>query len=68
MYSLDEPERTILIMYFFEKATFKEISEILHIPQSTIKTRYYNIIEISRKMSKFNISNTFCQEKCGIVL
>ena len=45
VYSLDEPERTILIMYFFEKATFKEISEILHIPQSTIKTRYYNILE-----------------------
>ena len=44
VYSLDEPERTILIMYFFERATFKEISEILHIPQSTIKTRYYNIL------------------------
>lgn len=45
VYSLSEPERTILIMYFFEKATFKEISEILNMPQSTIKTRYYNILE-----------------------
>lgn len=45
VYSLSEPERTILILYFFEKATFKEISEVLNMPMSTIKTRYYNILE-----------------------
>ena len=45
VYSLSEPERTILIMYFFEKATFKEISEILKMPESTIKSKYYNVLE-----------------------
>lgn len=45
VYSLSEPERTILILYFFEKATFKEISEVLNMPISTIKTKYYNILE-----------------------
>ena len=37
VYSLSEPERTILVLYFFEKATFKEISEVLNMPESTIK-------------------------------
>lgn len=45
VYSLSEPERTILVLYFFEKATFKEISEVLNMPESTIKTKYYNILE-----------------------
>lgn len=45
VYSLSEPERTILVLYFFEKATFKEISEVLNMPESTIKTKYYNILK-----------------------
>ena len=45
VYSLSEPERTILVFYFFEKATFKEISEVLNMPESTIKTKYYNILK-----------------------
>lgn len=45
VYSLNEPERTILVLYFFEKATFKEISEVLNMPESTIKTKYYNILK-----------------------
>ena len=44
VYSLSEPERTILVLYFFENATFKEISEVLNMPESTIKTKYYNIL------------------------
>ena len=45
VYSLNEPERTILVLYFFEKAIFKEISEVLNMPESTIKTKYYNILK-----------------------
>ena len=45
VYSLSEPERTILVLYFFENATFKEISEVLNMPESTIKTKYYNILK-----------------------
>lgn len=45
VYSLSEPERTILVLYFFEKETFKEISEVLNMPESTIKTKYYNILK-----------------------
>ena len=45
VYSLDEPERTILIMYFFEKATLKEIADLLQMPLSTIKSKYYNVLE-----------------------
>ena len=44
VYSLSEPERTILVLYFFENATFKEIPEVLNMPESTIKTKYYNIL------------------------
>ena len=44
VYSLDEPERTILIMYFFEKATLKEIAELLNMSENTVKTKYYSIL------------------------
>ena len=44
VYSLDEPERTILIMYFFEKATLKEIADLLNMSENTVKTKYYSIL------------------------
>lgn len=45
VYGLDEPERSIIILHFFEKATLKEIAEYLNMPLSTIKSKYYKVLE-----------------------
>lgn len=45
VYDLKEPERSILILHFFEKATFEEIADILEMPVSTIKSKYYKLLE-----------------------
>lgn len=45
VYDLSEPERSIIILHFFEGYTLKEIGEILEIPTNTIKTKYYRLLE-----------------------
>lgn len=45
VYSLDEPERSILIFHFFENATLNEIAEYLKMPLSTVKSKYYKILD-----------------------
>ena len=45
VYKLDEPERTIIILHFFEDYTLKEISACLHMPLNTVKTKYYRLLE-----------------------
>lgn len=47
--ALKYEERIIIILYYSEKFTLKEISQILHINESTIKTRLYRAKEKIRK-------------------
>ncbi|MBR5795198.1 MAG: sigma-70 family RNA polymerase sigma factor [Erysipelotrichaceae bacterium] len=44
VYSLDEPERSILIFHFFENATLSEIAQYLQMPLSTVKSKYYKVL------------------------
>lgn len=45
VYKLEEPERTIIILHFFEDYTLKEISTCLNMPLNTVKTKYYRLLE-----------------------
>lgn len=38
-------EKSYIILKFFVSLSFKEIAEILSIPENTVKTRYYRIIK-----------------------
>ena len=44
VYGLKEPERSILIFHFFENATLNEIAEYLKMPLSTVKSKYYKVL------------------------
>ena len=46
---LSPEERTYIILRFFEEYSFREMSEILSIPESTIKSRMYGILSKLRK-------------------
>lgn len=50
---LDTQYQEIFRLKIFLEATFLEISEILQIPESTVKTKYYSIIKRVKK--EFNI-------------
>lgn len=45
-------ERIIIILYYMEQFTFKEIGKILHCSESTIKTRFYRAKEKIRDNCK----------------
>lgn len=45
-------ERVIIILYYMERFTFKEIGKILHCSESTIKTRFYSAKEKIRDNCK----------------
>lgn len=45
-------ERIIIILYYLEKFTLKEISQILHTNENTIKTRLYRAKEKIRKIKE----------------
>jgi RNA polymerase sigma-70 factor (ECF subfamily) len=45
---LPPEQRVIIELKFFQEETFEEISRILSIPQSTIKSRFYSSLEILR--------------------
>ena len=41
----------IIILKYYHQYTFKEISEIYHIPISTVKTRHYQaLIQLKKQM------------------
>ncbi len=46
---LPEPERTVLVMRHYQNLNFREISEILDIPESTLKSRFYKAMERMKK-------------------
>lgn len=41
---MKEPDRSIIILYFFEGYTLEEIASILKLPSSTLKSKYYKIL------------------------
>ncbi len=43
---LDIKYKSIIILKFYEDMTFKQISEVLKKPESTIKTNYYRALEL----------------------
>lgn len=45
---LPPEQRVIIELKFFQEETFEEISRILGIPQSTIKSRFYSSLEMLR--------------------
>jgi RNA polymerase sigma-70 factor (ECF subfamily) len=45
---LPPEQRVIIELKFFQEETFEEISRILNIPQSTIKSRFYSSLEMLR--------------------
>ncbi|WAA13994.1 sigma-70 family RNA polymerase sigma factor [Fervidibacillus halotolerans] len=49
---LNEDEKTVIFLRFYEDLTFKEISEILDIPLGTAKTIFYRALEKLRKKVK----------------
>jgi len=55
---MEEESRTILMMKYYEGYTFKEIGEIIGLPESTVKTKTYSLLnklkkEFERKEKKY---------------
>lgn len=46
---LSAEERTLLILKYFEERSFKEISEILCMPENTVKTKTYRLLRKIRE-------------------
>ena len=46
---LEAGERTLLILKYLEDRSFREISEILSIPENTVKTRIYRLLKKNRE-------------------
>ena len=49
MDKLSAEERTLLILKYFEERSFKEISEILCMPENTVKTKTYRLLRKIRE-------------------
>lgn len=47
---LSEDEKTIIILKYFQEFNFREISKILSMPESTVKTKLYRTI---KKLNKY---------------
>lgn len=50
---LPAEERTLLILKYFEKRSFKEIAEILSIPENTVKTKTYRLLKKIREEESY---------------
>lgn len=51
IYELKPAMQDIIILKYYHQYTFKEISEIYHIPISTVKTRHYQaLIQLKKQM------------------
>lgn len=50
VFELDKKYREIIVLYFFEEMTFKEIGQVLKMPISTVKSRFYKGIELLKKV------------------
>ena len=50
--SMEQKYKSILMLYLHNDLNFREISEILHIPKPTVKTRFYKAIDILKEKFK----------------
>jgi len=50
--SMDEKYKSILSLYFQSDLNFREISEVLHIPKPTVKTRFYKAMDTLKEKFK----------------
>lgn len=57
IYSLKPQYQDILILKYFHSYTFKEISKIYHIPESTVKTRHYQSLKQLKKLMEGDEKN-----------
>ena len=49
---LDKKRRIVLVMFYFKDYSIKEISQILKIPEGTVKSRLHSAkTELKRRMS-----------------
>ena len=46
---LPADEKTLLILKYFEERSFKEMAEILSMPESTVKTKTYRLLKKIRE-------------------
>lgn len=46
---LSADEKTLLILKYFEERSFKEIAEILAMPENTVKTKTYRLLKRMRE-------------------
>ncbi len=52
---LQEKYKKVVILKYFDDLTFKEIAEVLEIPESTVKTNLYKAISILRDHMKVEV-------------
>lgn len=52
VYDMSEPERSIIILHFFEGYTLDNIAQILDMPSSTLKSKYYKALQGLRNEMK----------------
>lgn len=57
IYSLKPQSQDILILKYFQGYTFKEISRMYHIPESTVKTRHYQALKQLKKLMEGDEEN-----------
>ena len=50
--NMDIKYKSILSLYFQDDLNFREIAELLNIPKSTVKTRFYKAMEILKEKFK----------------
>ena len=49
---LQPEERTYIILRFFEERSFKEMAEILQLPETTVKSRIYRLLAKLQKLQQ----------------
>lgn len=49
LHKLSDEQRTVLELKFFQENTFEEIGDIIRVPVSTVKSRFYAALENLRK-------------------
>ena len=52
---LQEKYKKVVILKYFDDLTFKQIAEVLEIPESTVKTNLYKAISILRDQMKVEV-------------
>jgi RNA polymerase sigma factor (sigma-70 family) len=54
---LNKKQAQIVNLYVYSQLTFKEIAVLLHLPESTVKSRYQKAIKVMQNLSKGAIAD-----------